>query len=292
MTNSFDPDRRQRDRIPPHGEERRVNPYARFIPREELKGFSAWNPDALNGAAPKAEAGVTRPKPPAPPVPPPTPAAAPVEPDVLLEEQLKAARQSGYQDGYRDGLAALDAFKQSFAKQVTAQVAEVAVNFGAQLDAIQGEMAQALARASVSLARQVVRNQLATQPQLVATVATEAIEALLLSARHIVVRVNPQDHGLIADGAADTLAARNARLVADPSISRGGCRVESDIGVVDASMETRWRLAAGALGQGEEWNGGQEPAQPVVGVGLEVTPISTPLHASASPLDSSSSSSL
>ncbi|MDB6000431.1 MAG: Flagellar assembly protein FliH [Rhizobacter sp.] len=266
MTNSFDPDRRQRDRIPPQGEERRVNPYARFIPREELKGFSAWNPDALAGAVSKGEAGVTRPKP-ATPTPPPsaataaTPAAA--APDVDIEEQLKAVRQSGYQDGYRDGLAALDAFKQSFAKQVTAQVGDVAAAFHSQLDGVQAEMAQALARASVSLARQVVRNQLATQPQLVALVAQEAVEALLLSARHIVVRVNPQDHGLIAEGAADTLAARNARLVADPSLSRGGCRVESDIGVVDASMETRWRLAAGALGQGEEWNGGLEATQPM-----------------------------
>ena len=80
------------------------------------------------------------------------------------------------------------------------------------------------------------------------SVAEEALETLLLSARHITVRVHPDDHTLVAQGASETLAARGARLVADASISRGGCLVESDIGIIDGSLETRWRRAAAALG--------------------------------------------
>ena len=55
----------------------------------------------------------------------------------------------------------------------------------------------------------------ATRPELVATVAQEAIDTLLLSARHITLRVHPDDHALVALGAGEALAARGARLVAD-----------------------------------------------------------------------------
>ena len=168
------------------------------------------------------------------------------------------ARQGGYHDGYRDGLAALESFKQSFAAQTTAQIGGLMQSYSGQMDNLQQEMANALAAAATALARQVVRGELAERPQLVATVAQEALETLLLSARHITIRVHPDDHVLVAQGAADTLAARGARLLADATIERGGCVVESDIGVVDASIETRWRRAAAALGSEVGW--AEEPA--------------------------------
>ena len=79
--------------------------------------------------------------------------------------------------------------------------------------------------------------------------ASEAIDTVLLTAHHIRVRVHPDDHALVSAGAGEALAARGARLVADAGLSRGGCRVESDLGQVDARIETRWAQAAATLGQ-------------------------------------------
>jgi flagellar assembly protein FliH len=115
-------------------------------------------------------------------------------------------------------------------------------------------MAQALAGAAIELARQIVRSELEGRPELVATVATEALDTLLLSARHITLRVHPDDHALVAAGAADDLAARGARLISDVNVTRGGCIVESDLGVIDASIEARWHRAAAALGQNVAWD--------------------------------------
>jgi flagellar assembly protein FliH len=173
---------------------------------------------------------------------------------------VQAARQQGYQDGYRDGLVALDGFKQSFAMQTVTQVAAIVRSTGEQLDALQQQMAQALAGAAIELARQIVRSELATRPELVATVALEGLDTLLLSARHITLRVHPDDHALVAAGAADDLAARGARLIGDVSVTRGGCVVESDLGVIDASIEARWHRAAAALGQEVAWDAGTSMA--------------------------------
>jgi len=228
------------------GTQPRGSAYARFIPREEIGSFAAWEPHDLSGRAHDA---------------PPEPTAADIE--ALHAEQLKAARTAGYQDGYRDGLVALEAFKQSFARQATSQVGALLASIGAQLDGLQQELAQSVAATALALTRQVVRSELAQRPESVVHVAQEALDTLLLSARHITLRVHPDDQPLVADGAAEVLEARGARLVADPAIERGGCIVESSIGVVDASVETRWSRAAATIGLDAPWSadtGDETPA--------------------------------
>lgn len=219
--------------------------YARFIPREELNDVRAWHPGDIAGG-PAPQANVQR-----------APEETP-KPDVAaqLAAQLHAARQAGYQDGYRDGLVALDGFKQSFASQTTTQIGALLQSLGDELGGLQQDMARTLAISATHLARQIVRHELATNPALVASVAQEAIDTLLLSAKHITLRVHPDDHPFVVQGAADVLAARGVRLLADASMSRGGVLVESDIGVIDASLEARWRRAAASLGCDEGWDGG------------------------------------
>ena len=215
--------------------------YTRFIPREELGAFAAWEPSDLSRTGSGSDAtraaeggsGVGSPE--------------------QVAEQIRQARQAGYQEGYRDGLVALEGFKQTFAHQTTLQVGALLKSLGEQLDGLQRQMVQTLCTSATRIARQAVRSELQTRPELIAIVAQEALDTLVLSARHITLRVHPDDHALVADGAGDLLAARGARLVADPTIARAGCVVESDIGVIDASLDTRWRRASASLGSELPW---------------------------------------
>ena len=207
------------------------NPYGRFIPREELQQFASWKPGAFGATAA---------------------AAVPDSAEQLAAQHL--ARQSGYQEGYRDGLAALENFKRGVLQQNAAQFGAVLQQFDEQLDALEMEMARALARVAASIAQQVVRDELAARPERIARVAHEAVEAVLLAARHIVVQVNPQDLPMVEQGAADVIAARGARLVADAAVERGGCRVLSDVGTIDARIEARWQHASASIGAELPWN--------------------------------------
>jgi flagellar assembly protein FliH len=213
--------------------------YGRFIPREELQDFSSWKPGAFGTAT----------------------GAAPAAPDAADTHALQhAARQTGYQEGYRDGLVALDNFKRSLAQQNAAQFGTLMQQFDEQLDALEFEMARTIARVAASIAQQVVRDELRQQPERIARVAHEAIEAVGISARHIVVQVNPQDHALVEQGAAEVITARGARLVSDPTVARGGCRVLSDVGTIDARVEARWQEASAAVGADVPWSAGDVPA--------------------------------
>lgn len=238
---------------------------SRFIPREELSHFEAWAPGVLTpdpGAASRpSEGGVT------------SGSATPPDP-------LHVARQAGYQDGYRDGLIALEGFKQSLVANTSAQVGALLESVGTQLDALQQALASALVDTATQLARQVVRSELAARPELIAGVAEHALDALMLSARHITLRVHPQDQPLVAAGAADVLAARGARLIADATVQRGGCLIESDLGRVDATLASRWKRGVATIGSERGW--GADTGDADAG-GADLAGAETALSASAAP---------
>jgi flagellar assembly protein FliH len=301
------------------------NPYARFIPREELGDFSAWAPQTFEPRpadqpdvgvrkptlaeraaaemrpsmkpqqpvqhAPHAKGQAPTPTPMPMPMPTPTPAArrpvvggmpgqaeaqereavraaeaSAVPAGPPLEQRLNQARQEGYQDGYRNGLAALESYKQTQAAQMAAymsdQVGALASDFHHRLESLEQQLAGRIAGVALELARQVVRTELRQCPELVVDVAEQALGALLASARQVIVRLNPDDHGLAQAQLSDMLTARGARLVPDVSVQRGGCIVESDIAVVDATVEARWALAAAALGYEAPWHDGREATSP------------------------------
>jgi len=227
--------------IPPPPNSKAGSSYTRFIPREELGDFANWTPGAFGPGAGQPQ----KPGPQANPEPPPEPTAA------EWQARVAAARQAGYQDGYRDGLAALEEFKASFAQQATAQVGALLEAFDRQTERLDAQLADTVARTAVQLAAQVLRHELATNPQLVATVASEAVNAVLLSAKHIIVHVHPQDLPLVAEGAEEALAARGARLLPDATLARGDVLVDSDVGQIDARVEMRWAQALATLGVDE-----------------------------------------
>ena len=222
--------------VPPPPGSKAGTAYTRFIPREELGDFESWKPGSFQGTAGPA------PHKPEPPAAPPEPSAE------QWEQRVAAARQAGYQEGYRDGLVALESFKQSFAQQATSQIGALLDALEAQFVELDAQVAQAVTQTAVQLARQVLRAELQANPELVSSVAAEAVNAVMLSARHISVHVNPHDLPLVAEGAEEALTARGARLFADTAVARGGVLVQSDVGAIDARIGTRWAQAAASLG--------------------------------------------
>ncbi len=265
MTNSSD----RSDRSDRPGERRPAGVYTRFIPREELAGFAAWQPGNFGDDPAR--------KPRAAPQPPDPEqlrrqaeaaareqarlaAEAAVQAEAERVAALEQARQGGYHDGYRDGLSALEAFKQSFTAQTSAQVTAVVQRLQEQLDAVEQDLAQRVAGIALEIARQVVRSELHAHPGAIVALTQEVLGQLLSTARHATLHVHPQDHELVAGGCAEALAARGVRLVADAQVEAGGCWLESSLGEVDARLATRWRRAAAAIGRDDEWTGQSQDA--------------------------------
>ncbi|MEY4748221.1 MAG: hypothetical protein RIQ60_435 [Pseudomonadota bacterium] len=245
-----------------------ATPYSRFIPREELGNFAAWQPDSFGDsgriranvnplpdaealrlaearAAAEAQAAA---------------AQAEQEEREARAEALRQAYEDGYRQGREEGQAEIARFQHDFAVQTGVQVDGMLAALQHRLVDLEADLAQRVARIALDLARQVVRSDLVQNPATVVAVAQEALAALLVSARHVTLTLHPDDVTLVSEGAGELIAARGARLVCDRSMERGGCIVDSDIGLVDASIGTRWQRASGALGQDSSWAECNTPA--------------------------------
>lgn len=250
----------QHERVPrmgldtPDAASRPTQPsHARFIPREELGHAVAWVPDSLDGRGGRAAAS---PAPAAAAPPPADPAAARATRQAQLQARLAEVFEQGRQRG-RDEMAealqtqtrdALEAFRQQQVVEVGTPVASVMAAFQQGLDGVEQSLARRLAGIAMQMARQVVRSELQTRATLVVEVVQEALGEVLLSARHITVKVHPDDLIWIEQGCRDAFEARGARLIADHHLARGDCLVESDLGVVDARLATRWASTVAAMG--------------------------------------------
>ena len=53
--------------------------------------------------------------------------------------------------------------------------------------------------------------------------------------------LNPNDHALVEEHLGNELRAANWKLQPDDQLARGGCRVTSAQGEIDATFESRWQ---------------------------------------------------
>ena len=223
--------------IPPPAGTKPASAYTRFIPREEVGSYERFKLGDIEQAERRSHPRANN----APPT---------------AEEwraMLAEARSKAYQEGYRDGMSALESFKASYAQQTSARLGELLEAFDAQLQAMETRMAECVARTSVLLARQVLRQELEVRPEAVAELAREAVSTIQAGVRHVVVRVHPEDLPLVHAGAAEALQARGATLQPDPAVRRGGCAIDSEADSIDATLERRWRQATMQLGVQVPW---------------------------------------
>ena len=92
------------------------------------------------------------------------------------------------------------------------------------------------------IANRIVRQEISKQPEITLTWIRESLE-LAGAAAEISLHLHPQDVSTLrnqVDQLVKTLnPAAPARIVADETISVGGCRVESEFGTIDQQLETQ-----------------------------------------------------
>jgi flagellar assembly protein FliH len=191
--------------------------------------------------------------------------AIPVEPLVRLptaqelESIREAARAEGQAEGYAEGRALGHA--EGLAEGRTAAAGELE-----HLRAIADAFSQALARAdetiagevldlALHLARAMVRTAFEVKPELVIPVVREAIEYLPVLQQPALLALNPEDAPIVRAGIGEELEKGGWRVVEDPGIGRGGCKIDTASNQIDAQASLRWQRLTHALGKNLEWLG-------------------------------------
>ncbi|EAR20652.1 flagellar assembly protein FliH [Nitrococcus mobilis] len=172
-------------------------------------------------------------------------------------EAFEEGRREGHAAGFREGHEAGFAQGQAEASELVRRMGELLDGLAQPATELDDAAEQELVHLVLCLAQQIIRRELQIQPGEIVSVIREAIALLPLSARKVKVQVHPDDAIFIRE----TLGEGEMvwQLVDDPSITRGGCLVNTARSRVDATLEHRLTaLAAEWLGDGRRRELGAE----------------------------------
>jgi len=95
---------------------------------------------------------------------------------------------------------------------------------------------------AAAIAQRVIRRELARSPEITISLVKEALE-LAAGNGDFQLRMHPSDAKALGDQVqlliAELSSLGKARVVADPQITPGGCRIETKFGVIDQQFETQ-----------------------------------------------------
>jgi len=155
-------------------------------------------------------------------------------------------------DGYEAGKARGYAEAQLSAQQARAadvqRLERLLGGLQAEFDGLAGRTADALLDLAVDIAAQVLRQEVATRREVILPVVHEALALVEGASARPTVHLAPLDFELVRGALQADGRLQGCRLIADPAIAPGGCRLESAHGQIDATLATRWRRVVQTLG--------------------------------------------
>lgn len=185
----------------------------------------------------------------------------PPAPDYPSDEELAAireeARQQGYDAGFKaghdDGVAqALDEGRAA-TEQAIAPVREIADNFSNALRDADQAISNEVLELALHLAKGMIKTALRVKPELILPIVREAIEYLPVLQQPALLILNPEDAAVVREGIAEELDKGGWRVIDDPTVERGGCKVDTASNQIDATVASRWQRLSLALGKDIDW---------------------------------------
>jgi flagellar assembly protein FliH len=164
------------------------------------------------------------------------------------KQMAQRALESAYQRGLTEGFRAGSEHVKNEATEMGRRIDQLIESMQSQFTNMDTDVADAVLGLAFSLAKQIIRAELDVRPELVSASVRDALGSLALRASDPRIYLNPADLNLVRASLSDDLTIRGCRLLADTGISRGGCRLESDTSMVDATLESRWERALSNMG--------------------------------------------
>ena len=174
--------------------------------------------------------------------------AADVEPPppAAVEAHLAALERDAFSKGFAQGERA---GAEAAAKRGEAMLRRLTETLG-ELTTLREQMIHQTERQMVQLAlavaRRVVHREISLDQDLLIAMARVALDRLGESAQ-VTVRLNPQDFEATASARTAEWTGTHVTVVADARVGRGGCRIESEFGAMDAGVDAQIQEIARAL---------------------------------------------
>ncbi len=157
----------------------------------------------------------------------------------------------GFAQGERAGNEAAGQRGEAMLRRLTQTLEELTTLRAQMIHQTERQMVQL----ALAVARRIVHREVSIDQDLLIAMARVALDRLGESAR-VTVRLHPDEFQTTAAARAADWTGTTVQVVADARVGRGGCRVESDFGLMDAGVDAQIQeLARALLGEQEGVDG-------------------------------------
>lgn len=229
--------------------------------------WQTWRMDELGtSASPAAQKSAKKAVAEAAPVP-----EGPSAWDVGYAAGEKAGRQAGYKAGFEEGreqgyAKGLEQGRREASNEMNKKLAAATAPLGAlianadeALRQLDEDVAVHLVDLALAVGRQLAREALNENPEEILNIVRELVHSDLLLSGKPRLWLHPDDLHLVRDHLGDELAASGWHLQPDDVMTRGGCRLTSSSGEVDASWEARWQSIGRQVRKRRQRSNDEEP---------------------------------
>lgn len=183
---------------------------------------------------------------------------------LLTADQLEQIHKAAYDEGFEQGnKAGFEYGHKEALTQGRAELSKTVVRFeqlmnllDRPLEQLDDQVERELIEMVISMVRQLVRREVRTDPEQIIGVVREALSILPVSSRGIRVVLHPEDASLVRRIYELSENELGWKIIEDPVVARGGCRILTDSSQVDATLESRLAsLIAPLLGDERDMDG-------------------------------------
>jgi len=167
-----------------------------------------------------------------------------------LESIQRQAYDEALEKGYQEGLAkGLKAGEVKITQQAQG-IKNLMNSLAEPLKELDEKVENELVDLAILIAKQLVRRELKIDSGQVVAVVKEAVAALPSSSHLVKLHLHPEDASLVrAALQLDEAGSERWKIIEDPVLTRGGCRVKTENSQIDATIENRLsHLIANILG--------------------------------------------
>jgi flagellar assembly protein FliH len=177
------------------------------------------------------------------------PAAAPTSEDddqTALNERLAALEREAFSKGFAQGERAGGEAAAQRAEAMLRRLTETLEELTTLRQQMIHETERQMVQLALAIARRVVHREVSIDHDLLIAMARVALDRLGESAQ-VTVRLSPEDFEATSAVRATQWTGTHVTVVADARVGRGGCRVESEFGAMDAGVDGQIHEIARAL---------------------------------------------
>jgi len=158
---------------------------------------------------------------------------------ITHRQQQQKIRQQAYEKSYAKGyMDGLDRGQKEISEQVE-HLQSVMATLATPLPEFDNQLVGELVQMCMLVVKQVIRRELKTSPEEIIAVIKETVTLLPVTAAEVMLELHPTDAEIVRNTLLNPASESSWKIIEDPVLTRGGCRVLTNTSRIDATVENR-----------------------------------------------------